>query len=62
MRMPFVLVRRAAVAGALLLAAGALWGEGLSPEDKLAAIRKGLVQAALDGPTQVSTTRTGLWH
>ena len=57
MRMPFVLVRRAAVAGALLLAAGALWGEGLSPEDKLAAIRKGLVQAALDGPTQVSTTQ-----
>ncbi len=49
-------LRPAAVA-MLLLGAGALWADTLSPEDKLAAIRKGLVQAALDGPTQVSTTQ-----
>ena len=48
---------RVAAAAALLLCAGALWAETLSPEEKLAAIRKGLVQAALDGPTQVSATQ-----
>ena len=57
MRMSPAPVRRAAVASALLMVAGALWAQGLSPEDKLAAIRKGLVQAALDGPTQVATTQ-----
>jgi len=35
----------------------ALGGEALSPEERLAAIRKGLVQAALDGPTQVQATQ-----
>ena len=48
---------RVAAAAALLLCGGALWAETLSPEEKLAAIRKGLVQAALDGPTQVSATQ-----
>ncbi len=50
-------VWRSAAAAALLLSAGALWADTLSPEEKLAAIRKGLVQAALDGPTQVSATQ-----
>jgi len=45
------------VAAALLAAHGALWAQSLSPEDKLAAIRKGLVQAALEGPTHVTTTQ-----
>ncbi len=57
MRMPPAPVRRAAAATALLVAAGTLWAQSLSPEDKLAAIRKGLVQAALDGPTQVTSTQ-----
>lgn len=35
----------------------ALGGEALSPEERLAAIRKGLVQAALEGPTQVQATQ-----
>ena len=48
---------RLAAAAALLLSAGALWADTLSPDEKLAAIRKGLVQAALDGPTQVSATQ-----
>ena len=48
---------RVAAAAALLLSAGALWAQTLSPDEKLAAIRKGLVQAALDGPTQVSATQ-----
>jgi len=48
---------RVAAAAALLLSAGALWAETLSPDEKLAAIRKGLVQAALEGPTQVSATQ-----
>ncbi len=48
---------RTAAATAMLLGAGALWADTLSPEDKLAAIRKGLVQAALEGPTQVSATQ-----
>ena len=48
---------RVAAAAALLLGAGALWADTLSPDEKLAAIRKGLVQAALDGPTQVSATQ-----
>lgn len=54
-----------ASAAALLLIAGAPWAQAqvqtqvptLSHEDKLAAIRKSLVQAALEGPTQVSTTQ-----
>lgn len=50
-------LRRAAAATVLLAAAGALWAQGLSAEDKLTAIRKGLVQAALEGPTQVSATQ-----
>jgi hypothetical protein len=41
----------------LLLGAGAVWADTLSPDEKLAAIRKGLVQAALEGPTEVSTTQ-----
>jgi len=48
---------RLAAAAALLLGAGALWADTLSPDEKLAAIRKGLVQAALEGPTQVSATQ-----
>lgn len=48
---------RVAAATALLLCAGALWADTLSPDEKLAAIRKGLVQAALEGPTQVSATQ-----
>lgn len=49
---------RLTLAGVLLSgSAGAAWGQTLSPEDRLAAIRKGLVQAALEGPTQVSTTQ-----
>ena len=48
---------RAAAAATLLLGASALWADTLSPEEKLAAIRKGLVQAALEGPTQVSATQ-----
>ncbi len=48
---------RVAAAAALLLGAGALWADTLSPDEKLAAIRKGLVQAALEGPTQVSATQ-----
>ena len=48
---------RIAAAAALALGAGALWADTLSAEEKLTAIRKGLVQAALDGPTQVSTTQ-----
>ncbi len=48
---------RATAAAALLLSAGALWADTLSPDEKLAAIRKGLVQAALEGPTQVSATQ-----
>jgi len=35
----------------------AFGGEALSPEERLAAIRKGLVQAALEGPTQVQATQ-----
>ena len=57
MRIRHSALRHAAAATALLVAAGALWAEGLSAEDKLAAIRKGLVQAALEGPTQVSATQ-----
>jgi hypothetical protein len=57
MRMSPALVRRAAAASVLLLAAVALSAETLSAEDKLNAIRKGLVQAALDGPTQVTSTQ-----
>jgi len=53
---PFLLLR-AACATTLFVVAGAVWAESLSPEDKLAAIRKGLVQAALDGPMQVSSTQ-----
>jgi hypothetical protein len=34
-----------------------LGGEALSPEERLAAIRKGLVQAALEGPTRVQATQ-----
>jgi len=51
------LVWRLAGAAALLAGAGALWADTLSPDEKLAAIRKGLVQAALEGPTQVSATQ-----
>ena len=56
---PFVPLdaRRLAAAAALLLSASALGAQTLSPEEKLAAIRKSLVQAALEGPTQVSTTQ-----
>ncbi len=50
-------VRHAAAASVLLLTAFGLSAETLSPEDKLSAIRRGLVQAALDGPTQVTTTQ-----
>ena len=57
MRLHTAPLRCAAAAAVLLLSNGALWAEGLSPEDRLAAIRKGLVQAALDGPTHVSTTQ-----
>lgn len=49
--------RRLAAAAALLLSACALGAQTLSPEEKLAAIRKSLVQAALEGPTQVSATQ-----
>jgi len=57
MRMPAAPLRRAAAATVLLVVAGAPWAQSLSAEDKLAAIRKGLVQAALEGPTQVSATQ-----
>ncbi|MFM6990325.1 MAG: hypothetical protein ACKOWD_03350 [Rhodoferax sp.] len=50
-------IRPTAAASVLMLAAGVLSAQGLSAEDKLSAIRKGLVQAALDGPTQVTTTQ-----
>jgi hypothetical protein len=43
--------------GLLGASALALGAERLSPEERLAAIRKGLVQAALEGPTQVSATQ-----
>lgn len=56
---PFVPLdaRRIGAAAALLLSASALGAQTLSPEEKLAAIRKSLVQAALEGPTQVSATQ-----
>lgn len=57
LRLPSPLAWRAAAALALLAGAGALWADTLSPEEKLAAIRKGLVQAALEGPTQVTATQ-----
>lgn len=50
-------VWRMAGAAMLLAGAGALWADTLSPDEKLAAIRKGLVQAALEGPIQVSATQ-----
>lgn len=43
-----------ALLGACALASGA---DALTPDERLAAIRKGLVQAALEGPTQVSATQ-----
>lgn len=43
-----------ALLGACALASGA---DTLTPDERLAAIRKGLVQAALEGPTQVSATQ-----
>lgn len=49
---------RAWIAAALLgVSAAAVGADTLSPDERLAAIRKGLVQAALEGPTQVSATQ-----
>ena len=46
------------MAAALLVASAvAVGADALSPDDRLAAIRKGLVQAALEGPTQVVATQ-----
>jgi hypothetical protein len=50
--------RLASVALALWAASAlAVGSEVLSPQERLAAIRKGLVQAALDGPTRVTATQ-----
>lgn len=49
---------RAWIAAALLGASAvAVGADALSPDERLAAIRKGLVQAALEGPTQVLATQ-----
>ena len=49
---------RAWIAAALLVASAvAVGADALSPDERLAAIRKGLVQAALEGPTQVLATQ-----
>jgi hypothetical protein len=54
---PLLAWRVAAAAALLACSAGLVRADTLSPDAQLAAIRKGLVQAALDGATQVSTTQ-----
>jgi hypothetical protein len=54
---PHALRDIAAVALLACTLAGPARADALSPEDQLAAIRKGLVQAALEGPTQISATQ-----
>jgi hypothetical protein len=54
---PCLAWRVAASAALLACSAGWVRADTLSPDAQLAAIRKGLVQAALEGPTQVSTTQ-----
>jgi len=50
---------RTLLTGALLCSgAAAVWAQAtLSPEDKLAAIRRSLIEAALEGPTKVTATQ-----